>query len=226
MIHPTDVVENQTVRAQRHLPMNSRIPSCRPRNRPVATNKFKERYGSYAARLQQVCFTTIRLLWTAIMMTKRPKFKILNPRQRLLSGQRLKFYLETCIHALSTLSFSATLSTSCMLGLQQQQEKIKIQKFQIRGLLQMGKNTMSTALEKILNCCRVSAFLSRKWERCEGCLYGNQEYDNCRAEKSPWLQIQTRGDFGLSNKGRAANKSLQTAVIASSDVLPFVFHLN
>jgi hypothetical protein len=99
-------------------------------------------------------------------------------------------------------------------------------KIQIRGFLQMGKNTMATALEKLFKCCRVSAFLSGKWERCEGGLYGNKEYEDCRAENSPWLPIQTRGEFGLSNKGRAANKSPQTAVIASSDVLSFVFHLN
>ena len=86
-------------------------------------------------------------------------------------------------------------------------------KIQIRGFLQMGKNTMATALEKLFKRCRVSAFLSGKWERCEGGLYGNQEYETCRAEKSPWLPIQTRGEFGLSNKGRAANKSPQTAVI-------------
>ncbi len=104
-----------TVKAQRHLPMN---PSCRTRESAVATNKFKERHGSYAARLRQLCFTTIRLLCTAIMM-KRPKFKIQNPRQRLLSRQRLKFCLERSIQTLSTLSFSATLSISCMLGLLQ-----------------------------------------------------------------------------------------------------------
>jgi hypothetical protein len=98
-------------------------------------------------------------------------------------------------------------------------------KIQIRGFLQMGKNTLATTLEKLFKCCRVSAFLSGKWERCEGGLYENKEYENCRAENSPWLPIQTRGEFGI-NKGRAANKSPQTAVIASSDVLSFVFHLN
>jgi hypothetical protein len=131
MIHPsdpTDLVENQTVKAQRHLSMN---PSCQTRESAVATNKFKEGHGSYAARLQQLCFTTIRLLCTAIhkrTMMKRPKFKIQNPRQSLLSGQRLKFCLERSIQtltSLSTVSFSATLSTSCMLGLQQQQQKSK-----------------------------------------------------------------------------------------------------
>ena len=96
-------------------------------------------------------------------------------------------------------------------------------KIQIRGFLQMGKNTMASALIKLFDCCRVSAFLSGKWERCVGGLYGNQEYEDCRAEKSPWLPIQSMGEFGLSNKGRAANN---TSVITSSDVLRFVFHLN
>ncbi len=84
MIHSTDLVANQTVKAHRHLPMN---PSCRTRERPVATNKLKEWHGSCAARLQQLCFTTIQLLWIAMMMMKmmRPKFKIQDPRQRLLN---------------------------------------------------------------------------------------------------------------------------------------------
>jgi hypothetical protein len=56
---------NQTVKAQRHLPMS---PSCRTRERPVATNKIEEGFGSYAARLQQICFTMIRLLWIAMMI--------------------------------------------------------------------------------------------------------------------------------------------------------------
>ena len=50
-------------------------------------------------------------------------------------------------------------------------------KIQIRGFLQMGKNTMASALVKLFDCCRVSAFLSGKWERCKGGLYGNQESD-------------------------------------------------
>ena len=91
-------------------------------------------------------------------------------------------------------------------------------KIQIRGFLQMGKNTFASTLEKLFKCCRVSALLSGKWERCDGGLYGNKEYEDCRAENSPWLPIQTRGELGLSNKGRAATKSPQTAVIASSEV--------
>ena len=48
-------------------------------------------------------------------------------------------------------------------------------KIQIRGFLQMGKNTFASTLEKLFKCCRVSAFLSGNWERCEQCeggLYG------------------------------------------------------
>ena len=101
--------------------------------------------------------------------------------------------------------------------------KIKIQ---IRGFLQLGQVTALTVLEKLVKCCRVSAFLSGKWERCDGGLYGNEEYETCRAENSRWMPNQTRGELGISNKGRAANKSPQTAVIACSDVLRFVFHLN
>jgi hypothetical protein len=100
--------------------------------------------------------------------------KIQNPRQRLLSGQKLKFCLETSIQTLSTLSFSATLSTSCMLGLQQQPKKIKIQ---IRGFLELEKNTVASTLEKLLMRCPVSAFLSGKWDLCKGGLYGNKEYE-------------------------------------------------
>ncbi len=77
-----------------------------------------------------------------------------------------------------------------------------------------------------LRCFPVSAFPPEKWERCAGGLYGNEEYETCWAENSMWMPIQTIGEFGNSNKDRAANKSQQTAVIASSDVLSFVFHLN
>ena len=221
MNHPTDLVENQTVKAQRHHPMN---PSCRTRESAVATNRFEERYGSYAARLQQICFTMIRLLWIA-MMIKMLKFKIQNPRQRLLSGQRLNFeILFGKKHPdVQYFIFFSNLVNILHAGPAAAATKIKIQ---IRGFLQLGQVTALTALEKLFKCCRVSAFLSGKWERCEGGLYGNKEYDDCRAENSPWLPIQTRGALGLSNKGRAANKSPQTAVIASSDVLRFVFHLN
>jgi hypothetical protein len=97
---------------------------------------------------------------------------------------------------------------------------------QIRGFLQLGKSTALTALDKLLECIPVSAFLSGKWDRCESGLYGNEEYETCRAETSPWMSIQTRGEFRNSNKGRAANKSPQTAVIASSAVSSFVFHFN
>jgi hypothetical protein len=97
-------------------------------------------------------------------------------------------------------------------------------KIQIRGFLQLGQTTVATALDKLLMCYPVSAFLSGKWEPCNGGQYGNEEYETCQAEKSPWMPIQTLGEFGISNKGRAANKSPQTTVIASSDVLSFIFH--
>ncbi len=103
--------------------------------------------------------------------------------------------------------------------------KIKVQ---IRGLLnflQLEKSTSLTALDKLL-CFPVSAILSGKWERCEGGLYGKEVYETCRAENSMWMPIQTRGEFGNSNKGRAENKSPKIAVIASSGVLSFVFQLN
>jgi hypothetical protein len=93
-------------------------------------------------------------------------------------------------------------------------------KVQIRGFLQFRKSTAFsalTALEKLLSpSVSVTAFLSGEWEHCENGLYGNEEYDTCRAESSMWIPIRTTGDFGNSNKGRAANKNPQTAVIASS----------
>jgi hypothetical protein len=161
-----------------------------------------------------------------MLTMKRPKFKKQNPRQRLLSGERLKIFLErSSINTFSTLSFSATLSTSCMLGLQQQQQKLR---FKSGGSSKWEKLLSLTALDELLKCFPVSAFLPGKCERCKGGMYGNEEYDICRAENSPWMPIQTRGEFGNSNKDRAANKRPQTAVIASSDVLSFqvVFHLN
>jgi hypothetical protein len=94
-----------------------------------------------------------------------------------------------------------------------------------RGFLQLGTSTALTALDKLL-CSPVSAFLSGEWERCDGGLFGNKEYETCRAANSPWMPIQTKGEFGNSNKGRVANKSPQNAVIASWDVLSLVSHLN
>jgi hypothetical protein len=110
-----------------------------------------------------------------------------------------------------------------MLGLLQR--KSRTVKTQIQGFLQLRKATALTALTKILSAS-VSAFLSGEWARCEGGLYGNEDYEACRAENSPWIPIQTTGDFGINKNGRAANKSLQTSVISASDVLSFVFHLN
>jgi hypothetical protein len=75
VIHHTDLAESQTVKSQRHLPMN---PKCWTRESPVANRELMERHGSYAAILQQICFATIRirLLWTAMLTMKWPKFKI------------------------------------------------------------------------------------------------------------------------------------------------------
>jgi hypothetical protein len=184
--------------------MNQR---CRTRESAIANRKLKVRHGSYAARLQQICFTTIRirLLWTAMLTMKRPKFNIQNPSAFTRSIFRIFLHLVNILHD----------------GPAAPATKIKIQ---IRGFLQLGQTTVATALDKLL-CYPVSAFLSDKWERCEGGLYGNEEYETCRAENSMWMPIQTIGEFCSSNKGRAANQS-QTAVIASSDVLSIVFHLN
>ncbi len=74
-------------------------------------------------------------------------------------------------------------------------------------------------LDKFLKCFPVSAFLSGKWERCKGGLYGNEEYETCRAENSPWMPIQTRGEFGIGNKGGAANKSPQTMTLLAATPL-------
>jgi hypothetical protein len=111
-----------------------------------------------------------------------------------------------------------------MLGLLQQQLKSRVKS---RVSSNWGKHKTDGA-DKLLN---FPALLSRKWEcceleQCEGGLYGNKEYETCRAVSRQWLPNQTRGEFGISNKGRAANNSRQTAVITSSDVSSLVFYLN
>jgi hypothetical protein len=88
MIHPTDLVENQTVL------MN---PSRRTRERSVATNKFKLGHGSYASRLQQLCFTIIWLLWTAGDNDEEAKVQNTKSQKDAALGQRLKFCLERSI---------------------------------------------------------------------------------------------------------------------------------
>jgi hypothetical protein len=62
----------------------------------------------------------------------------------------------------------------------------------------LGKAMKLTALNKLLSF-PMSAFLSGKWERCEGGLFGNKEYEKCRAASCPWVPILTRGEFGNSN---------------------------
>jgi hypothetical protein len=156
---------------------------------------------------------------TAIMM-KRPKFKIhkltksqaeaaLGATFEILFRKKhpdVKYFIFFCNLVIVVNILHAGPAAAAT--------KIKIQ---IRGFLQLGKSTLATALENLLKCFPISTFLSDKWERCKGGLYGNKEYETCRAENSPWMPVQTRGDFGNSNKGKAANKSPQTAVIASSE---------
>jgi hypothetical protein len=95
---------------------------------------------------------------------------------------------------------------------------------EFRGFLQLHTPRTVTTLQKLLS--PFAPDLSGYRGRCVDGLFENQEYETCRAASSPWMPIQTRGEFGNSNKGRAANKSQQTAVIASSDVLSFIFPLN
>jgi hypothetical protein len=103
---------------------------------------------------------------------------------------------------------------------------------EFRGFLQVRKPRAVTALQKLLS--PFAPDLSGYWERCVGGLFGNHfkpgernfKLPPCRAASSPWMPIQSRGEIGSSNKGRAANKSPQPAVIASLDVLSFVFRLN
>jgi hypothetical protein len=207
----TDMAESQTVKAQLH-----------PRERAVANRKLKERHGSYAARLQQICFTTIRIRLLCESVdgdADNEEAKVQNTTSQTEAALGAKFEI---------LSRKKHPDVKCfvlfynLVNILHAATKAKIQ---IGVFLSLGKATVATALDKML-CFPVSAFLSGKWERCEGGLYGNEEYKTCRAENSMWMPIQTIGEFGNSNKGMAENKSLQTAVIASSDVLSFVFHLN
>ncbi len=100
-------------------------------------------------------------------------------------------------------------------------------KIQIMGFLQWGKATAVAASKNgCASPCRLffpengSVVKAACLESRSTKLAGLRIVRGCQS------RVQTGGEFGKSNKGRAANKSPQTAVIASSDVLSFVFPLN
>jgi hypothetical protein len=76
-------------------------------------------------------------------------------------------------------------------------------KIQIRGFLRLEKVTALTMLENLLLYLVCICFSSRKVDRCQGDLFGNNEYEleGCRREPET-SQRQITGDFGSNNNSR------------------------
>ena len=85
-------------------------------------------------------------------------------------------------------------------------------KIQIRGFLQLGKSKAKTGLDKLLSPT-LSYFLAGQWDRCQGGLCGNKEYEDCLLEQSAWLAIQTTGIYRATNQGKCT-KRRETAAAA------------
>ena len=68
-------------------------------------------------------------------------------------------------------------------------------KIQIRGFLQIRNPRAKTGLDKLLSPT-LSFFLAGEWDRCQGGLCGNKEYESCMCEESSWLAIQSMGIYG------------------------------
>ena len=95
-------------------------------------------------------------------------------------------------------------------------------KIQIRGFLQLGKAAKAkTGLDKLLSPT-LSYFLAGQWDRCQGGLCGNIEYENCMRDKSSWLAIQSTGIYRETNQGKCA-KRIATSQVITSDSLSVVF---
>ena len=97
-------------------------------------------------------------------------------------------------------------------------------KIQIRGFLQLGKSKAKTGLDKLLSPT-LSDFLAGQWDRCQGGLCGNIEYENCMREKSSWLAIQSTGIYRETNYGKGAKRREKAAAAAVIyyDLLSIVF---
>ena len=99
-------------------------------------------------------------------------------------------------------------------------------KIQIRGFLQLGKAAKAkTGLDKLLSPT-LSDFLAGQWDRCQGGLCGNIEYENCMREKSSWLAIQSTGIYRETNYGKGAKRIATAQVIASDSLLVVFFKIN
>ena len=78
-------------------------------------------------------------------------------------------------------------------------------KIQIRGFLQIRNPRAKTGLDKLLSPT-LSFFLAGEWDRCQGGLCGNKEYESCMCEESSWLAIQSMGIYGATNQGKRAKR--------------------
>ena len=96
-------------------------------------------------------------------------------------------------------------------------------KIPIRGFLQLGKSKAKTGLDKLLSPT-LSDFLAGQWDRCQGGLCGNIEYENCMRDKSSWLAIQSTGIYRETNHGKYAKRRAKAAAaVMYYDLLSIVF---
>jgi hypothetical protein len=113
-IHPTDLAEIQTDLAQWHLPM---IPSCRTRESPVARNKWILR-GEITTNLLHNDSASM----DGDADNEDAKVQNTKAVTGAALGAKCEILFLKMLPYVNSLSFSATLSTSCMLSLQQQQQ--------------------------------------------------------------------------------------------------------
>ena len=96
-------------------------------------------------------------------------------------------------------------------------------KIPIRGFLQLGKSKAKTGLDKLMSPT-LSDFIAGQWDRCQGGLCGNIEYENCMREKSSWLAIQSTGIYRETNHGKYAKRRAKAAAaVMYYDLLSIVF---
>ncbi len=90
---------------------------------------------------------------------------------------------------------------------------------QIRGFLQLEKNQAKTGLDKLLTPT-LSGFLAGQWARCEGCMCGNETYENRILATASWMPIQNVGVCHETNKVKGI-KRRQISATAVNALNPF-----
>ena len=95
----------------------------------------------------------------------------------------------------------------------------------MQGFLQIRKSRAKTGLDKWLSPT-LSYFLAGEWDRCQGGLCGNKEYESCMCEDGSWLAIQSTGIYRATNQGKCAKRIATSQVITSDSLLVIFFKTN